>query len=320
MQQRTQGSAANVGSGSGATDDVDAAVEAAIKRRRATLKEAADTADARDKAAGQEVAASNQGTKKQRDDIVKAMHDGWQDGHSPQANAIFDGEAKAEMDLRRKIADAKKRPPAEIKPAIDKAIEDFPGEADKATEEARAAATEDQVTKLLKAAAPLAAFAGCLAIGGGPICGAVAAFIAKLFGANPGTEYSKQIGALLGDSDKILSGSCDLECLLHLVGGGTTIPSDSAITDLFKGISGDGRDYEKWKDVVTKGARGLSGFIECAKDVKVPAQDLTSSKKCEKAFKSVGLTGHLETYLPKIEKCVQTDDKRQAICFRAKLL
>lgn len=317
LDMRTQGGS-GAGSGSAAAEtDVDAGVEAAIKRKRAMLGNAVASADANAKKGEQDVANSDRGTKEQRAAAVKALQAGWQHGHSPQANALFDGEADAEINLKKKIAKARKKPAGEAQEDIAKALEEFPGDADRATQDAQRKASENQMVKLLEAAAPLAVFAGCLALGGGAVCGVIASFGSKLFGNNPGTQYSTQLGDVLNDIPKILDGSCDLACLLGLVGDGPNPPTDEALEELFKGLGGTGRDYAKYHDAVTRGARDVKKFIACAKDVTDPVRDILSSEKCRAALKSVGIDDPT-IVLPKLEaaKCVEGDDRDQGLCIQ----
>lgn len=296
-------------------EDINAGVEEAIKRRRLALVAPVKEADARDLAAQQGVERSDRGTPAQREAIVKHMKDAWSGGHSPQANAYFDGQAKAEEALRTKVARALTLPKAEIAPAVDKAVKDFPDDADEAVEDARQEATDDQVLGLIKAAAPLAAFAGCLALGGGAICAAVATFIGQVLGGDPSTDLSTQLGAMLTDVAAIAAGTCDENCFLGLFGGSTKVPNDAVRRQLFKGLADAGRDYQEFEEPLKKALAELPHFVNCAKDIGDPARELASSNACKQAFKRVGLR-EPKDYIDKLATCVDIDDQKQALCLR----
>src|SRR4051812_33921337 len=80
--------------------DIDRNVELAIARQHAALAGPVARADARQREAEAAVASSQLGTAEDRARTVSAMQRSWRDGHSPQAQAIFDGEADAERKLR----------------------------------------------------------------------------------------------------------------------------------------------------------------------------------------------------------------------------
>lgn len=191
---------------------IDAAVEAAKKRLNESFEAQVKQADDDHARAIAEVSNAPGATTGEQEKVKRALEDMVKGGHSPRGQAIIDGVAAGHQKLDATAAAAAGKSEAEQQAAVEQGEAAAKIEATQKATENTKKADEDLVGGLLKAAAGPAAFAACLALGGGPICGAVAALVSKIFGGS-GNIDTQGLTKFINATARIFSGECDLECI-----------------------------------------------------------------------------------------------------------
>lgn len=284
---------------------IDRDIATAIRRRHEQIDGAVKKADERERQAEAEVERSKLGSPADRAKAVAAMKASWKNDHSPQANAIVDTEAAVEDKFQKDIDAAKTQPPEKQKDLLEQLVRQFPQNATDATTHAEHQAATDQLEKLIKTAAPLAIFAGCMALGGGPVCGLFAGILSKAFGGKELTHTDDIVG-VINDVQHILSGDCDLSCLEEMA---LRTPLDDATVDevaskLGKAV-GKSDEMKAIADAVKKRSRVAKDVVACITDIHSTSsagdivKEMRLSNKCATA---VGMFGNLDA---KLAYCAQ---------------